>query len=76
MWPVHFNRPISGLGTVSGWKELPIIECGEPLVALGAFSSYPEIATDAIYAGERTSSRTTVHLNSWVTISCESPERQ
>lgn len=54
---VHaLDRPIDGLGTVEGWKQLPIRECGERLVPLGAFSNYPQIATDSIYAGERDSS--------------------
>lgn len=50
------DRPISDLGSVEGWKQLPINECGELLVPLGAFSNYPQIATDSIYAGERQSS--------------------
>ena len=49
-------RSIGDLGSVEGWKHLPIIECGERLVPLGAFSNYPQIATDSIYAGERHSS--------------------
>ena len=49
-------RSIGDLGSVEGWKHLPIIECGERLVPLGAFSDYPQIATDSIYAGERHSS--------------------
>ncbi|MEK7582294.1 MAG: M15 family metallopeptidase, partial [Patescibacteria group bacterium] len=48
--------PIGELGSVDGWKQLPISECGEQLVPLGAFSNYPQIATDSIYAGERRSS--------------------
>ena len=52
----NFTRPISGLGSVEGWKNLPIHECGEPLVPLGSFSEYPMIATDSIYVGERDSS--------------------
>lgn len=47
------NRPIGQLGSVDGWKSLPIQECGEPLVALGSFSNYPQIATSSIYVGER-----------------------
>jgi len=50
------NRPISGLCSVEGWKSIPIHECGETLVSLGSFSDYPKIATDSIYAGERSSS--------------------
>ncbi|MDO8518333.1 MAG: M15 family metallopeptidase [bacterium] len=45
--------PIPLLKDVDGWKKLPIIECGEPLVPIGPFSRYPHIATSAIYAGER-----------------------
>jgi zinc D-Ala-D-Ala dipeptidase len=50
------NKPIGVLGSVEGWKSQPITECGERLVPLGAFSDYPQIATDAIYVGERNSS--------------------
>lgn len=46
-------RPIGQLGSVNGWKSLPIKECGEPLVPLGSFSKYPQIATSSIYVGER-----------------------
>jgi D-alanyl-D-alanine dipeptidase len=49
-------RPIGELGSVCGWKQLPIEECGERLVPLGAFSDYPQIATDSIYVGEKHSS--------------------
>lgn len=49
-------EPIGELGSVDGWKQLPIRECGEPLVPLGSFSEYPQIATDSIYVGERRSS--------------------
>lgn len=51
-----FEQPIGELGSVAGWKQLPIAECGEPLVPLGAFSNFPQIATDSIYVGERSSS--------------------
>lgn len=50
------NKPIGVLGSVDGWKSLPIAECGERLVPLGAFSDHSQIATDAIYVGERNSS--------------------
>lgn len=50
------DQPIGELGSVDGWKQLPIEECSEPLVPLGAFSNYPQIATDSIYVGERHSS--------------------
>src|SRR3989344_1057836 len=41
------------LPQVSGWKEIPIKECREPLVPLGSFSEYRDIFTDSIYFGER-----------------------
>src|SRR3989344_8290908 len=40
----------------AGWKEVPINEKGEPLVALGPFSDHREIETDAIYFGQRVNS--------------------
>ena len=49
-------KPIGQLGTVDGWKKLPIKECDERLVPIGAFSLYPQIASDSIYVGERDSS--------------------
>lgn len=48
-----FDKSIQDLGSVEGWKQLPIKECDEPLVPIGSFSGYPEIATSAIYVGER-----------------------
>src|SRR3989344_7333373 len=42
--------------SVLGWKEVPIKENGEPLVALGPFSDNDEIFTDSIYFGERSNS--------------------
>ena len=53
---VDFNHPIKHTTFWGEWKTLPIRECGEPLVPLGSFSSYPQIATDSIYVGERRSS--------------------
>lgn len=50
------TKPIPELPSVDGWKTLPIEECGEPLVPLGSFSKYSQIATDSIYVGERISS--------------------
>src|SRR3989344_2282232 len=41
------------LPQVTGWKEIPIKECREPLVPLGPFSEYRDIFTDSIYFGER-----------------------
>lgn len=52
----YSNQPIGELGSVTGWKQLPIHECGERLVPIGPFSMYPQIATDSIYAGECNSS--------------------
>lgn len=48
--------PIPKLDNMDGWKEIPIEECGEPLVPLGAFSDYGDIFTDGIYFRERESS--------------------
>ncbi len=41
------------LTSISGWKEIPIIENGEPLVPLGPFSSNDIIFTHSIYFGEK-----------------------
>lgn len=41
---------------VDGWKAIPIVENGSPLVPLGPFSRYGDIFTDAIYYGERADS--------------------
>lgn len=49
--PVPLETP-----SVLGWKEVPIKENGEPLVALGPFSDNDEIFTDSIYFGERSNS--------------------
>lgn len=48
--------PIPALKPVDGWKQLPINECGEPLVPLGFFSDYPQILFDPIYFGTSSSS--------------------
>jgi D-alanyl-D-alanine dipeptidase len=48
---------IPPLGSVTGWKEVPIWECGERLVPLGPFSEYSRwVLQDSIYWGERGSS--------------------
>ncbi len=49
------HTPIGNIvaGEQPPWNKLPIIECGEPLVPIGPFSQYPQLATSAIYAGER-----------------------
>src|SRR3990167_3617334 len=44
------------LPNISGWKEVPIIEKQEPLVAMGPFSDFNRIYTDSIYFGERENS--------------------
>jgi len=49
-------RPIPlEVPSVTGWKEIPIIENNEPLVAIGPFSGneYGRIYTSSIYYGER-----------------------
>jgi zinc D-Ala-D-Ala dipeptidase len=40
------------LPSVDGWKEVPIKENNEPLVALGPFSEYGHIFTNSLYFGE------------------------
>ncbi|MES2202761.1 MAG: M15 family metallopeptidase, partial [Patescibacteria group bacterium] len=47
-----YDAPMYGIGPTDGWKSIPINECGEPLVALGPFSDYPDVATDAVYWGQ------------------------
>ena len=47
------QKPVPELGSVSGWKQHPIEECGEELVPMGPFSDYPQIFSDSIYFGER-----------------------
>lgn len=52
-----FASPIPlELPSVAGWKEIPVKEGRELLVPLGPFSDHPELFTDSIYFGERTSS--------------------
>ena len=53
---INLDQPIKSTRSADGWKSIPIQECGEPLVPLGSFSGYPQIATDSIYVGERHSS--------------------
>lgn len=48
--------PIPSIPSIDGWRDHPIDAVDEPLVALGQFSSFPNITTDAIYFGERGSS--------------------
>lgn len=48
------SEPIpTDLPSVSGWKELPIVESGEKLVPLGLFSNNDSVFSDSIYFGER-----------------------
>lgn len=50
------NNPIPvELPSLDGWKQVPIIENNESLVALGPFSDYNDIFTNSIYFGERSS---------------------
>ena len=39
--------------SVNKWKEIPIEECGEKLVPVGAFSDFSDCDTSAVYFGER-----------------------
>lgn len=51
------DKPIpEGSGIVDGWKDKPIKESTEPVVPIGLWSSYPDIFTSSIYAGEFNSS--------------------
>jgi zinc D-Ala-D-Ala dipeptidase len=38
---------------VDGWKNIPVQECGEKLVPVGAFSEFTNCDTSAVYFGER-----------------------
>ncbi len=39
--------------SVDGWKKIPVKECGEKLVPVGAFSEFDNCDTSAVYFGER-----------------------
>lgn len=39
--------------SVDGWKKIPVRECGEKLVPVGAFSEFSDCDTSAVYFGER-----------------------
>lgn len=39
--------------SVDGWKKIPVNECGEKLVPVGAFSEFSDCDTSAVYFGER-----------------------
>lgn len=55
--PDRLKSPIPfEAGKVDGWKTIPIDECDEPLVPLGAFGPYREILTSSVYFGEDRSS--------------------
>lgn len=48
------DRPIpTELPQLAGWKEVKLVENGEPLVPLGIFSEIDEIFTHSIYFGEK-----------------------
>ncbi len=49
--PIPLNLP-----GVAGWKEVPLQENHEPLVALGPFSENDDIFTSSIYAAEHSNS--------------------
>lgn len=46
------ERPIPELRPIGGWKEVALNPSDEELVALGMFSSAPDIFTSSIYAAE------------------------
>src|SRR3989344_7968344 len=51
------ERPIpKDLPSAKGWKDVHIIESGEPLVPLGPFSNNDEIFTNSVYFAERNDS--------------------
>lgn len=39
--------------SVDGWKKIPVNECDEKLVPVGAFSEFSDCDTSAVYFGER-----------------------
>src|SRR5437868_4289545 len=47
------NTPIPQDTPVAGWKQHPVSDNGEKLVAIGPFSDYPQIFQDMVYFGER-----------------------
>ncbi|MDD3030612.1 MAG: M15 family metallopeptidase [Alphaproteobacteria bacterium] len=55
-----YDTPIPQMPSMDGWKECSVDTNAhayrERLMAVGSFSYYPEIVSDAIYAGERRSS--------------------
>lgn len=50
---IHKELPPIPQESVDGWKKIPVKECGEKLVPVGAFSEFPNCDTSAIYFGER-----------------------
>jgi zinc D-Ala-D-Ala dipeptidase len=50
-------KPIpTELQEINGWKEIILVENGEPLVPLGPFSNHDHIFTSSVYAGEKNDS--------------------
>lgn len=47
------NLPAIPIESVAGWKNIPVKECGEELVPVGAFSPFSDCDTSAAYFGER-----------------------
>jgi D-alanyl-D-alanine dipeptidase len=45
--------PAIPLDSVEAWKNIPVQECGEKLVPVGAFSDFSDCDTSAVYFGER-----------------------
>lgn len=43
----------NNVGTTHGWESVPIYKSTDPLVAIGTLSDYPQLFTNAVYAGER-----------------------
>lgn len=45
--------PSIPIESVNDWKDIPVKECGEKLVPVGAFSEFDNCDTSAVYFGER-----------------------
>lgn len=41
-----------GAGVVDRWRDVPLNESGEPIVAIGCGTEYDDLVTSAVYAGE------------------------
>lgn len=49
-------KPIPSLADASGWENIPIHECNEPLVAIGPLTPYShQLLTSSVYFGEHNS---------------------